>query len=218
MAQIIRKEELQGQYVNLREITLADAAFVIELRCGLKSEFLNPTKNDVGLQEQYIENYFKKNDEWYFIVEDKQGKALGTIRIYNVCGTRFQSGSWIMSDGASISQTFEGHYLMKHYAYHLLNFHTDYCEVNKKNKKLIRFHQFYGAKIVGENDMDYLFELTKDEFEANKHKILNIIHAYGGGGVNTLFISVSNTPLHNPTISTLFAIPRTSPYVLKGAA
>ncbi|WP_304149183.1 hypothetical protein [Helicobacter bilis] len=49
----------------------------------------------------------------------------------------------------------------------------------------------------------------------------------GGGGVtssarpppqNTLFISVSNTPLQSPTLPTPFTIPHISPYVLKGAA
>ena len=40
----------------------------------------------------------------------------------------------------------------------------------------------------------------------------------GGGGVNTLFNSISNTSSHNLAISTLLTSPHTSPYVLKGVA
>ncbi|EMZ41314.1 N-acetyltransferase [Helicobacter bilis] len=178
MAQIIREEELQGKYVNLREITLADAAFVVALRCSPKAKFLNPTKNDVGLQEQYIENYFKKNDEWYFIVEDKQGKALGTIRIHNAHDGEFGSISWIMSDDAKQEQTLEGEYLLKHYAYHVLGFNKNCFEVRKANKKVVQYHKFCGSRIVGETDIDYLFELTKDEFDSNKHKLLDLMEIY----------------------------------------
>ena len=178
MAQIIREEELQGKYVNLREITLADAAFVVALRCSSKAKFLNPTKNDVGLQEQYIENYFKKNDEWYFIVEDKQGKALGTIRIYNVSGKQFEGGSWLMLESATTFQSLEGEYLLKHYAYYVLGFNKNCFEVRKANKKVVQYHKFCGSRIVGETDIDYLFELTKDEFLSNKHKLLDLMEIY----------------------------------------
>ncbi len=177
MAKIIQQEALQGKYVNLREITLNDAAFVVALRCSPKAKYLNPTKNDVSLQQRYIANYFHKKDEWYFIVEDKVGKALGTIRIYNVCGTRFEAGSWLMSNEANIAQSLEGEYLLKNYAYHILGFHVNHFEVRKANKKVIQFHKAYGARIVRECEMDYFFELTKDEFDYNKHKILEIIHA-----------------------------------------
>ncbi|TLE11409.1 GNAT family N-acetyltransferase [Helicobacter bilis] len=178
MAQIIREEELQGKYVNLREITLADAAFVVALRCSSKAKFLNPTKNDVGLQEQYIENYFKKNDEWYFIVEDKQGKALGTIRIYNVSGKQFEGGSWLMLESATTFQSLEGEYLLKHYAYYVLGFNKNCFEVRKANKKVVQYHKFCGSRIIGETDIDYLFELTKDEFLSNKHKLLDLMEIY----------------------------------------
>lgn len=178
MAQIIREEELQGKYVNLREITVADVAFVISLRCSPKARFLNPTKNDVKLQEQYIENSRKKNNEWYFIVEDKQNKALGTIRIHNAHNGEFGSISWIMSDNATSKQTLEGEYLLKHYAYHVLGFDKNCFEVRKANKKVVQYHKFCGSRVVGETDIDYLFELTKDEFDANKHKVLALMDTY----------------------------------------
>ena len=178
MAKIVEKEALQGQYVNLRENRLSDAAFVIDLRCSPKARFLNPTKNDTSLQEKYIANYLKKQDEWYFIIEDKNGKSLGTIRIYNVIGEQFEAGSWLMSDCANVAQSLEGEYLLKNYAYHVLGFNKNCFSVRKENKKVVNFHKVYGARIVKESEIDYFFELTREEFDLNKHKILDIAKAY----------------------------------------
>ncbi|GAB0173341.1 hypothetical protein NHP164001_13600 [Helicobacter trogontum] len=79
MAQIIREEELQGKYVNLREITVADVAFVISLRCSPKARFLNPTKNDVKLQEQYIENSRKKIMSGILLWKISRTRRLGRL-------------------------------------------------------------------------------------------------------------------------------------------
>lgn len=177
MPKLSNTEKLQGNYVNLREIQIADAAFVLHLRCSPKARFLNPTKNDVKAQENYIANYLQKENEWYFIIEDKAGKPLGTIRIYNVKGGQFEAGSWLMSDDSSMAQSLEGEYLLKHYAYHVLGFEKNCFEVRKANKKVLAFHKMWGARIVGESEVDYYFELTKEDFEKNKEKILEIIES-----------------------------------------
>ena len=62
-------KKLLGKYVNLREITLDDAQFVLDLRCnGNKSKFLHKTENNLEKQIDYIKSYFKKDLEWYFII------------------------------------------------------------------------------------------------------------------------------------------------------
>lgn len=50
--------------------------------------------------------------------------------------------------------------------------------MRKENKKVVNFHKVYGASIIKESDIDYFFELTKEEFDLNKYKILDIIKAY----------------------------------------
>ena len=56
--------KLQGKYVNLREITLDDAQFVLDLRCDSnKSKFLHKTENNLDKQIDYIKSYFKKEYE-----------------------------------------------------------------------------------------------------------------------------------------------------------
>ena len=102
MAKIIQPEMLQGKHVNLREVTLDDAAFILELRTNdKKSRFLHKTENDLQRQVDYLTHYLTLDDEWYFIIENKKHEPLGTIRIYDVHYPRFTGGSWIMKEGST---------------------------------------------------------------------------------------------------------------------
>lgn len=165
MGKIIEPEKLQGKYVNLREVTVDDAEFILSLRCDpKKSRYLNPTEYNIPKQQEYIRNYLKKDDEWYFIVENKNHKPLGTERIYGVKGNQFTSGSWLMIDDVQLEEVMEGGFLLRNYAFNVLGFEKDYFDVRKDNKKVVRHHKSYGAKIVGESDIDYFFEYYKEQF------------------------------------------------------
>ncbi len=172
MAKLLSEEKLKGKYVNLREVTVEDAEFILKLRCDeKKSRFLHKTEYNVEKQKEYIKNYLKKDNEWYFIIENKKHIPLGTIRIYDVEDDKFTGGSWLMVYGATSQETLEGEILMKEYAFNVLGFNKNCFDVRKANKKVVRFHKIWGAKIVSENDYDYFFELTKKDFENNKNKI-----------------------------------------------
>ena len=58
MKRILEPEKLQGKYVNLREVTVDDAEFILSLRCDpKKSKYLNPTEYNIPKQQEYIRNY-----------------------------------------------------------------------------------------------------------------------------------------------------------------
>lgn len=176
MAKLPQKEILQGKYVNLREVAVDDAEFILKLRCDeKKSRFLHKTEYNVEKQVEYIKNYLKKDNEWYFIIENKEHKPLGTVRIYDVEGDKYTGGSWLMSDEATAQQVLEGDMLMKKYSFDVLGFNKNCFDVRKENKKVVRFHKICGAKIVDENDIDYFFELTKENFETNKDKLYGML-------------------------------------------
>ncbi|WP_300832287.1 hypothetical protein, partial [uncultured Bilophila sp.] len=114
MAYLPHPEMLQGNYVNLREVTLDDAAFILSLRTNpKKSQFLHVTGNNLQKQIDYLKHYFTLEKEWYFIIENKYHCPLGTIRIYNVKNTCFTGGSWIMIDDATPKESIEGDLLLK---------------------------------------------------------------------------------------------------------
>lgn len=178
----LTNEYANGKYVNLREVEIDDAEFILSLRCNAKkSRFLNKTKNDLKSQIQYIRHYQTLDDEYYFIIIDKNLTPLGTIRIYDMKQDSFVSGSWLMIDNASSEQILEGNYLMLHFAYKVLKYKKFCFDVRKENKKVINFHQAMGAKIINENDMDFFFESSLSLYIDNILKLLKADYMTGGG-------------------------------------
>ena len=176
MANLPQKEKLEGKYVNLREVTIDDAEFILSLRCNeKKSRFLHKTEYNIEKQKDYIKKYLEKNDEWYFIIENKEHKPLGTVRIYDVEGDKYTGGSWLMVDDALPQETIEGDLLLKEYSFNILNFTVNAFDVRKGNKRVAQYHKICGARIVDENDIDYFFELTKEDFEKNKAKFYQML-------------------------------------------
>lgn len=55
-------------------------------------------------------------------------------------------------------------YEVKKFAFEKTGFDKFHFDVRKENKKVIRFHKMLGAKIVDENDIDYFFECTKEDY------------------------------------------------------
>ena len=176
MGKIIQPEKLKWKYVNLREVEISDAAFILALRTDeKKSRFLHKTENNLQKQIDYLKRYKALDNEWYFIIENKKGKPLGTVRIYNVNPPNFTGGSWLMTNDALPEETIEGDLILKEYAFEVLGFEKSCFEVRKGNKKVIRYHQMCGAKIVGENEIEYLFELTKQDYEDIKEKLNSML-------------------------------------------
>lgn len=161
----IVSEALIGKYVNLREVKIDDADFILKLRCDdKKSQFLHKTEYNLEKQQSYINHYLKIQNEWYFIAEDKNGVRIGTYRIYDVQGDSFCIGSWLMEDGVSAEQSFETDYLVRLYGFNILGFNKIHFDVRKENKKVWRYHMSLGAKKTGETELDYLWEVTKEDY------------------------------------------------------
>ena len=176
MAYLPHPEMLQGNYVNLREVTLDDAAFILSLRTNpKKSQFLHVTGNNLQKQIDYLKHYFTLEKEWYFIIENKYHCPLGTIRIYNVKNTCFTGGSWIMIDDATPKESIEGDLLLKQYAFEVLGFTESIFDVRKKNIKVVRYHKMCGAEIIDENDSDYIFKSTRVKYLERKKSLFNIL-------------------------------------------
>ncbi|WP_298069566.1 GNAT family N-acetyltransferase [uncultured Mailhella sp.] len=176
MARIVHPEMLQGKYVNLREVTLDDAAFILELRTDeKKSRFLHKTDHDLQKQIDYLKRYFTLDNEWYFIIENKKHEPLGTTRIYNVQGARFTGGSWLMKDGATPQESFEGDLLLRRYAYESLNFEESIFCVHKDNIKVVRYHKICGSKIIDKTEFEYIFMSNRSSYWTNKDKLFSML-------------------------------------------
>ncbi len=156
---------VNGEQVALREINEDDATFVLSLRCDdKKSKYLHSTKNDLLEQIKYIQNYYKNKDGWYFIIlRKKTNERIGTYRIYDIRRDSFCIGSWIMVDGITSGELIESDYLIRSFGFNKLKTRKLHFDVRKGNKKVIRYHMRFGARIITQSDEDVFFECYKED-------------------------------------------------------
>ena len=167
---------MEGKYVSIREVKVDDAQFILSLRCNEdKSKFLHKTKYDIDAQIEYIKRCLASDNEWYFIIENKTGKSIGTYRIYDVRKDSFCIGSWLLLDETPAQEMLESDYLVRKFGFDTLKMNKIHFDVRKGNTKVIRYHKMVGAKIVGETELDYLFECTKEDYMQNITKFYDII-------------------------------------------
>ncbi len=76
---------------------MEDAAFIVWLRNldHVKGK-VGDSATDVASQEAWLEAYFEREGDYYFIPETPGGIPLGTTGIYDVQGTRGEKGRHIM--------------------------------------------------------------------------------------------------------------------------
>lgn len=177
MKQPLYPEKLQGKYVNLRIVKEDDAEFTLQLRLNPKKSqyFLNKIDNDVEKQRSWIKKVLEKEDEYFFIIEDKAGNPLGTCSVYNIKSDTSTGGRWCMKDGVSPEAVLEGDILLKSYIFETLKHQSNFFDVIKNNKQVLRYHRSWGAEQIGEDENEIFFVMKKDVFERNKDNFLRML-------------------------------------------
>ena len=167
---------LEGKYVNLREVEIDDAAFILKLRCDeKKSRFLHKTENNLEKQIEYLKRYKTLDNEWYFIIENKKQEPIGTYRIYDLKDDSFCIGSWLMIDNCSPIDMMEGEYLAKMFAFKATGFNKFHFDVRKGNIQVQRFHEMFGAIRTGTTELDILYKYNKSIYQQNKQKFRKML-------------------------------------------
>lgn len=92
--------KISGKFITLRLVNLKDAEFILNLRAK-KGEFLSKSNIDLSEQNEWLKKYKKREEgdlEYYFIIENKEQIAVGTIRIYDIDheNKKFTFGSFIV--------------------------------------------------------------------------------------------------------------------------
>lgn len=171
-----KKEILIGKNINLRNVTTADAAFILELRLNPElNAYLSKTDCGLTAQIEWIERYLQEENEFYFIIEDKDENSFGTVRIYDLQLDSFCWGSWIIHRDAPMNTAIESVLILYEFAFHKLGYKKSHFDVRKNNFKVIEFHRRFGAKITNESDIDYFFNFTVQDFDETKKRYKRFI-------------------------------------------
>lgn len=162
---------IAGKHINLRDVDVSDAAFILSLRLDPQlSKHLSRTDNDLLKQEAWISKYRTLTNEYYFIIESKDGTPYGTIRIYDIRDNSFCWGSWIVMKETPHYVAMESALLIYEFGFKILHFDKSHFDVRKDNERVVSFHKRFGAEISGEDPLNYYFIMTRDAYATAKQK------------------------------------------------
>jgi len=87
----------EGFGVRLRPVRLEDAAFIVWLRnLDHTRGRIGDSALDTSSQQAWLEMYFQRAGDYYFIIETAGRIAVGAYGIYNVLNRTAESGRWII--------------------------------------------------------------------------------------------------------------------------
>jgi RimJ/RimL family protein N-acetyltransferase len=87
----------EGFGVRLRPVRMEDAAFIVWLRNLEHARGrVGDSATDTTAQEAWLKAYFKRDGDYYFIVETTGGVAVGAYGIYDAAAGSAESGRWII--------------------------------------------------------------------------------------------------------------------------
>lgn len=144
---------LKNDERTLRPVTVEDAEFIVRLRNQAHARnCVNDTSTDIEKQRQWIRDYLKRDNEYYWIIETPDGEPFGTSSFYHYDQARNQieSGRWVELKGEKYTYNlFKSNLQFDGFAFDVLKVDKVVFDVVATNKRVIRYHQSYGAEITG---------------------------------------------------------------------
>ena len=164
--------------LSVRFVNEKDTDFILQLRTDVKlSRYLHQVNSSAEEQFEWIKKYKereKEGSDYYFIYFDED-KPIGVNRIYNINATWATSGSWICKPDVDFEKKIYTLIIVREILFDYLGKQEDHFDVRKNNNTVIGIQKKLGSKIVSENEIDYFFNLKKEDFYLNKKKILALL-------------------------------------------
>jgi RimJ/RimL family protein N-acetyltransferase len=143
---------LEGFAFCLRPVRLEDAEFIVEMRTSdpERTRYLHPIPRDVDRQREWLESYFDRENDYYWVVERREtARREGLISIYDIDPTERigQSGRWVICPNSLAAA--ESMLLAYRAAFDVLNLESVYLLTVDENSHALSFHDRYGLRRAG---------------------------------------------------------------------
>lgn len=141
---MIWNETIKGKFVELRYARLEDAEAILSIRQDPElTKYLPRLDISVEQQKQWLAEQHSREGDYYFVVWRKE-LPIGTIRVYNVCGTEGETGSIAIKGKAY--ENLEAKLLCDTFAYETLGLKKTHNIVRSDNKAIIKFVEKFGVE------------------------------------------------------------------------
>src|SRR5215470_12333954 len=156
---------------RLRPVSLDDAAFIVSLRTDtLLNRFLHEVSSRVEDQVAWIDRYFERPGDYYFIVDNPStGESHGAIALYDIPDDASEGlfGRWIIKRGSMAA--LESAWLIYTVGFSLLGLKSIYTLALAQNLPVISFHNSFGACRV--RQLEQRFTVRGQLHAAVEHRI-----------------------------------------------
>ena len=170
---------LESKNIRLRFVEETDAEFILKLRLDERyNKYLSSVTADLQSQKDWIQEYKKEEQarkQFYFIIERLDGIPCGTFRIYDLKEDYFTVGSWILNEDKTKYAVIESSLLACRFGFEELGYEICRFDVRKDNKKTLAFHRGIGSVNIGEDEINYYFELNKSAFNSLYERGLGMV-------------------------------------------
>ncbi len=183
---------VEGYAFRLRPVEDADARFLLDLRQG--QPYMNIGAQTLEEQLQWLQEYYARADDYYFIIETKQSRSpVGATGLYAFDHDRARAywGRWVVVP-KSVAAT-ESALLSLRFAFGTMGLAAVMADVITANSAVISFHHKCGMRdlelrrgchMIGEKRYDGLimemdtqaFERTDKKLEALATRLARKIH------------------------------------------
>ena len=140
---------VQGHAFALRPVDIADARFILELRRDPElSRYLHPVSPLLSDQERWLNEYFERDGDYYFIVMRRStGAPEGAIGLYGLDleSQEAEWGRWVLRPGSPAAV--ESAWLIYRIAFEVLHLHLVFCRTLAENVKVVSFHRSCGLEL-----------------------------------------------------------------------
>lgn len=137
----------------LRPVRVDDAEFIVKLRnqphvIGR----VNDSLIDVEKQREWIREYLKRDNEYYWIMETHDHRPFGTTSLYHYCAEnrQIETGRWVkMADAPQDGNQFASRIQMNDFVFDVLGMKRLVFDVVSTNKPVLKYHRLCGAIETG---------------------------------------------------------------------
>lgn len=184
---------IHGTNVNLRGITAADTDYVVALRNDPELNlFISRVTREE--HEQWLERHLADENDYYFIIEKKDGTRVGLIALYEIdeAGRTGMYGRFVLEKRHRPLHAAEALFMLLDFGFNRLGLKTIYGEMQGDNRNAISFARSFGFSLTSVAEKSYYnprlgrhqdvhhYEMTDESFNRKRERFESLIKLLGG--------------------------------------
>ena len=147
---------------------MEDAEFIVGVRTDEgRNSFIHRTSPVLQSQQRWLDAYFVKEGDYYFVVETLTGEPQGVIGLYDCNEREAEWGRWILRKGSLAA--LESAMLIYEIGFASLGLEEVYCRTAAANKAVLSLHDSMNVARVALHER--LFDLPQGRCDAVEHRL-----------------------------------------------